>query len=167
MYGLALTSLVLAIITIFQSVALPKPITGCLVNAGFVLVVRRAGLAYGLLLGITTPLLALLTGILPAPLLPLVIPITLGNALFIYLYEKLMKKPLIARLLLPPLGKWLTIALTANLVLRLFGFGDELNAVVLLIITIQAFTALGGILIGEFLDRRIPHKREHGSPLSE
>ena len=170
MYGLALSSVVLALLLVLQTIGLPKPITGIFVNGSFVLVTRRCGPAYGMLLSITTPFVAVLTGILPAPLLPLTMPIVLGNVTFVALYYISLKKPFtflrgespwphaLWRLIIAPAGKAVVIALGANLIVRLMTLPPSVTAVVNFIVFIQLATAALGIVVGEYLDGQLPQR---------
>ena len=182
MYGLALSSVVLALLLVLQTIGLPKPITGLFVNASIIVVTRRCGPAYGMLLGLTTPCVALLTGILPPPLLALLFPIALGNVTFVALYhlsstetpfqQKSSPAPVtceaeksststswlrtLLRLTLAPLGKALVITLGAHMLSKLFSLPETILPVLQFIVLLQFATALGGILLGEYLDKRLP-----------
>ncbi|MGB9662414.1 MAG: ECF transporter S component [Moorellaceae bacterium] len=69
---LTTTALLLALTVAVQMVGLPHPVTGPLVNAMLLLATLTVGIAGGVFIGVLTPWVALLRGILP----PLAQPIT-------------------------------------------------------------------------------------------
>ena len=74
------TAMLLALTLAIQAFRFPPMITGPLVNFMLVLSVLLVGTAGGVFIGGVTPLVALLTGILPAPMAPAVPFIMAGNA---------------------------------------------------------------------------------------
>lgn len=74
------TAMLLALTLAIQAGQLPPVFTGPLVNFMLVLAVLLAGTKGGVLIGTITPAVALLVGILPAPMAPAVPFIMAGNA---------------------------------------------------------------------------------------
>jgi hypothetical protein len=83
------TALLLALTLTVQSLRLPTFITGPLVNMMLILTTIIVGTAGGVFVGLFTPWIALLVGILPAPLAPAVPFIMLGNASYCFLFGRL------------------------------------------------------------------------------
>ncbi|EEG77280.1 hypothetical protein [Dethiobacter alkaliphilus] len=75
------TAMLLALTLAFQALGLPTVITGPMVNFMLVLSVILVGTGGGVFIGTITPWIALLVGILPAPLAPAVPFIMAGNAI--------------------------------------------------------------------------------------
>jgi riboflavin transporter len=65
-----------------QSLRLPPPVTGPLINLVLILATAMAGTAAGAWIGLLSPLSALLLGVLPAVLAPAVPFIMAGNAVY-------------------------------------------------------------------------------------
>ncbi len=80
------TALFLALVLVVQMFRMPPFITGPLVNFMLIIAVIAAGIAGGVVIGFFTPWIALLVGILPAPLAPVVPFIMIGNALYCLLF---------------------------------------------------------------------------------
>ncbi len=79
------TSLLLALTICIQIIRLPAPITGPLVNFLLVLATILLGVSSGVFIGSLSPWLALIFGILPAPLYPAVPFIMAGNIMYCFL----------------------------------------------------------------------------------
>ncbi|MEA4826043.1 MAG: ECF transporter S component [Clostridium sp.] len=77
------SALFLAIAVIFQMVGKNQPFVGPVVNAILLLTAFYCGTILAVCVGILTPALALVSGVLPAPLGPFVPFIAAGNALFV------------------------------------------------------------------------------------
>lgn len=148
-----LAGLCLGLILAIQAMRLPNPITGVAVNALFVVAVRLIGCQGALLVGFLSPICASLTGHLDLPLQPLLPLIIVGNLLFIGLYGRLTGT---IRFLLPPLGKALTIGVGGVILARLIGLAPQFQPLLAMLLGIQFFTALGGILVGEQVARQLP-----------
>lgn len=80
------TALLLALTLVVQSFRFPPFVTGPLVNFMLILSTIMVGTAGGVFIGFLTPWAALLVGILPAPLAPVVPFIMFGNAFYCLLY---------------------------------------------------------------------------------
>lgn len=66
-----------------QLLGLPQFITGSFVNASLFAGTFLAGPAYAIAMGLMTPIIAYTRGILPAPLLPMIPFIALGNVILV------------------------------------------------------------------------------------
>lgn len=82
-------ALLLALTLSVQSLRLPTPVTGPLVNLMLILSTAVIGTAGGVSIGLLTPWAALLLGILPPPLAPAIPFIMLGNGLYCFSYGTL------------------------------------------------------------------------------
>jgi hypothetical protein len=83
---LTLTAVLLAITLAVQMIGLPQPITGPVVNAMLILSAAFAGPISGIIIGLLTPLIAFMRGILAAPLAPMIPFIVIGNGTLVLLF---------------------------------------------------------------------------------
>ncbi|AEE97758.1 ECF transporter S component [Mahella australiensis] len=83
---LTLTAVLLAITLAVQMIGLPQPITGPAVNAMLILSAAFAGPISGIIIGLLTPLIAFMRGILAAPLAPMIPFIMIGNGTLVLLF---------------------------------------------------------------------------------
>ena len=84
--NLTRTALLLALTLAIQGFRLPPFMTGPLVNFMLILSTIIVGTAGGIIIGSISPWIALMVGILPAPLAPAVPFIMLGNAVYCLLF---------------------------------------------------------------------------------
>jgi uncharacterized membrane protein len=82
----------LALTLAVQFLGLPQWFTGPLVNAFLLLASLLVGTGSGVVIGLLTPWIALLRGILPPPLAPMVPFIMLGNALLVIIFSLITRK---------------------------------------------------------------------------
>ena len=101
-FSLARVGLFLVLALLIPSIGLPQPITGSLVNALLLLAVETSGLGTALVVGMITPMVALLHGVLPLPLLVMIPFIAVGNATLASVHYALR-----------PRGRWLALAAAA------------------------------------------------------
>jgi hypothetical protein len=80
--NLAKIGLLVSLGLLIPALGLPQTVTGPLVNALLIIAVVTSGVGAGMLVGMVTPLNALLAGLLPLPLMVMIPFIALGNALF-------------------------------------------------------------------------------------
>lgn len=85
------TALLLAITVAVQMLGLPQPITGPAVNAMLILSAIVVGASGGLTIGLLTPLIAFMRGILPPLLGPMIPFIMVGNAALVIIFSALRK----------------------------------------------------------------------------
>jgi len=83
---ITLSAVLLAITLAVQMVGLPQPLTGPAVNAMLFLSGAFAGPISGVIIGLLTPLVAFLRGILAAPLAPMIPFIMVGNGVMVLLF---------------------------------------------------------------------------------
>ena len=86
------TAVLLALTLTVQFLGLPQWFTGPLVNAFLLLASSLVGMGSGVVIGLLTPWIALLRGILPPPLAPVVPFIMLGNALLVIIFSLITRK---------------------------------------------------------------------------
>ncbi|MDS1030153.1 ECF transporter S component [Bacillota bacterium LX-D] len=111
------TALFLALALTVQMAGLPQKFTGPAVNGILFLSGIFVNPLSGICIGILTPLLAFLRGILPGPLAPAIPFIMLGNALFVYFSCLLFKRPLglqICGVMAGAITKFLVLSLAVN-----------------------------------------------------
>ncbi|NPV53766.1 MAG: ECF transporter S component [Firmicutes bacterium] len=80
------TAVLLAITLAVQMLGLPQPFTGPAVNAMLLLTCIYVGIAGGVIVGLLTPWIAFLRGILAPPLAPMIPFIMLGNAVLVIVF---------------------------------------------------------------------------------
>ncbi|MBN2012213.1 ECF transporter S component [candidate division KSB1 bacterium] len=85
-------AMLIALTLVIQMVGLPQPITGPLINAMLLITVSLLGWISGTILGLMTPVVALLRGQLPAPLAPMVPFIAIGNIVLVSAYYLISRK---------------------------------------------------------------------------
>ncbi len=98
---------------------------GPTVNAILLLTLYFSGLNWALLIGITTPVLAFLSGVLATPMAPFIPFIGIGNGIYILMFSMLKNKKhgetlgiIVASLL-----KFLFLYLSATQIINIFAFG--------------------------------------------
>lgn len=86
------TALLLALTVILQMFGWPQLVTGPLVNAMLLLTATFVDPLSGVVVGLLSPWIAFLRGILAAPLAPMIPFIMLGNACYVLIYSWLKGK---------------------------------------------------------------------------
>ncbi len=115
---LSRTAILLAIALVFQMGGFPQFITGPLINTVLYLAAMIVGWQGGMLIGILTPVIASIRGILPPPLTPLIPFIALGNSILVILFFWLQSKNKIAGIIIASLVKSLLLASAVKLVVQ-------------------------------------------------
>jgi len=109
------TAILLAIALVFQMGGFPQFITGPLVNTVLYLAAMIVGWQGGIIIGIFTPVLAAMRGILPPPLTLLIPFIALGNAMLVILFFLLKSKNKIASIIIASVAKFLVLVSAVKL----------------------------------------------------
>jgi hypothetical protein len=112
------TAILLAIALVFQMGGFPQLITGPLVNTVLYLSAMIVGWPGGVLIGIFTPVVAAMRGILPPPLAPLIPFIALGNGVLVVLFFWLKSKSKILGIFVASIVKFLVLATAVNLLVQ-------------------------------------------------
>ncbi len=143
---------------IIPNLGMPQAITGVLVNALLLLTVEWAGVGTALVIGMLTPIAAVLRGVLPLPLLVMVPFIALGNATFVSIYNLVRQRSQAVAVAAAAGAKFALLAAVVTVLasgaLKLAGAeGAQAIAMPATLVTMmtwpQLFTALGGgILAG-------------------
>ncbi len=158
----ARTGLFLAVLLAVQMLGLPNPVTGVLVNAIFIFVLLLSGLQHSLFLALLSPVGGIMFGHLPAPVYPVMPVIICAN--FIYISSYLLLKNAGAGrwlyALVPAVLKGLVIGLIGYMIVKLFGGSRQVEWLLVPILGIQFFTALGGLLVGERLYQTVTRSRD-------
>lgn len=113
------TGILLAVALVIQMGGFPQPITGPLVNTVLYLAVLLVGGWGGIIIGICTPVIAFIRGILPAPLGPMIPFIALGNGLLVVVFSLLKGRNKILGIILASLVKYLVLATAVKLIVDL------------------------------------------------
>ncbi|MCG0276718.1 MAG: ECF transporter S component [Thermosediminibacteraceae bacterium] len=137
------TALLLAVTLMVQYLKMPQLITGSLVNAMLLIAAGAVGVFSGITIGLLTPFIALLVGILKFP--PMVPFIMAGNALYVLLYS-LQKNPIIG-VVLAAVAKYAWLSISVLYILKWFGIQPP-PPIVQAFTLPQLFTALLGGAIG-------------------
>lgn len=150
-------ALLLAITLAAQSLRLPPPVTGPLVNFMLILSTALVGTAAGISIGLLTPWAALLLGVIPPPLAPAVPFIMGGNALYCFTFGLLAQKGRAGAVLGGATGALLKFILIAGAARYLLALPAPLVEVLLLP---QLFNALAGaafaVPAAHYLQRILP-----------
>jgi hypothetical protein len=86
------TAILLALLIVIQLFRMPQLVTGVLVNFILLLAYVQVDLFSGVIIGLISPVVAFLFGILAAPLAPMIPFIMLGNAVYIAVFALIRSK---------------------------------------------------------------------------
>jgi len=109
------TAILLAIALVFQMGGFPQFVTGPLVNTVLYLAAMIVGWQGGIMIGIFTPAIAAMRGILPPPLTPLIPFVALSNSALVILFFWLKSKNKIAGIVIASLAKFLVLVSAVKL----------------------------------------------------
>ncbi len=112
------TAILLAIALVFQMGGFPQFITGPLVNTVLYLAAMIVGWQGGMLIGVLTPVIASIRGILPPPLTPLIPFIALGNSILVILFFWLKAKNRIVAIVIASVVKFLLLVSAVKLLVQ-------------------------------------------------
>ncbi len=135
------TGILLAVALVIQMGGLPQPITGPLINTVLYLSALLVGSGSGVIIGVCTPVIAFMRGILPAPLGPMIPFIALGNGVLVFVFSLLKGKNKILGIILASLTKYAILAVTVKFIV------DVPDKIAQLMSLPQLFTALSGGVI--------------------
>jgi hypothetical protein len=149
------TAILLAIALAVQFMRLPQFITGPVVNAVLILAVAYVGVSGGIIIGLLTPGVAFLFGILPGPLAPMIPVIMAANIVLVLFFAWLRRYQDYVGVIIAAVAKLLTFYLAINYILVYLGI--KLPAALLSAFTLpQLYTALIGGLVAAFIIRQYP-----------
>lgn len=86
------TAILLALLIVVQLFRMPQLITGVIVNFILLLAFVQVDVFSGIIIGLISPIVAFLFGILPAPLAPMIPFIMLGNAVYVAIFALIRNK---------------------------------------------------------------------------
>ncbi len=86
----------LAVLIVVPAVSHNQYVTGPIVNATLLLTALTVGLSEAILLGLVPSLIALLFGLLPLPLAPVIPFIMVSNSVYTYMYTRLQHRTVLA-----------------------------------------------------------------------
>jgi hypothetical protein len=120
------TAVLLALTLALQMMGLPQPFTGPAVNAMLLISGIFVGATSGILIGLLTPWIAFMRGILPPPLGPMIPFIMLGNGVLVALFTWIRRLTAdrgkivgsVVGLLLGALGKFLILSSAVKFVVE-------------------------------------------------
>lgn len=135
------TGILLAVALVVQMGGFPQPITGPLINTVLYLSALLVGGWSGIIIGICTPVIAFMRGILPAPLGPMIPFIALGNGVLVVVFSLLKGKNKILGIIAASLVKYLILFTAVSYIIDV---PDKIAKVMSLP---QLFTALSGGVI--------------------
>lgn len=136
------TAILLALTVIFQSFRAPQLVTGTLVNGMLLISAGYVGMWSGVIIGLLTPVLAFLFGIMKFP--PMIPFIMVGNALYVLVFSGMKNKPV--GMVLGSLVKFLWLSGSVYYVLPLFGVKAPVALVEMFTFPQLATAVMGGIL---------------------
>jgi len=132
------TGILLAAALVIQMGGLPQPITGPLINTVLYLSALLVGSWSGVIIGICTPVIAFMRGILPAPLGPMIPFIALGNGVLVVVFSLLKRKNKVLGIILASLVKYLILFTAVSYIV------DVPDKIAQIMNLPQLFTALSG-----------------------
>lgn len=132
------TGILLAVALVVQMGGLPQPITGPLINTVLYLSALLVGSWSGIIIGICTPVIAFMRGILPAPLGPMIPFIALGNGVLVVVFSLLKRKNKVLGIILASLVKYAILTITVKFIV------DVPDKIAQIMSLPQLFTALSG-----------------------
>jgi hypothetical protein len=135
------TGILLAVALVVQMGGFPQLITGPLINTVLYLSVLLVGSWSGIIIGIYTPVIAFMRGILPAPLGPMIPFIALGNGVLVVVFSLLKRKNKVLGIVLASLVKYAILATTVKFIV------DVPYKIAQIMSLSQLFTALSGGII--------------------
>ena len=132
------TGILLAVALAIQMGGFPQPVTGPLINTVLYLSALLVGSWSGIIIGICTPVIAFMRGILPAPLGPMIPFIALGNDVLVVIFSLLKGKNKILGIILASLVKYLILFTAVSYIV------DVPDKIAQIMSLPQLFTALSG-----------------------
>lgn len=148
------TAVLLAIVLAVQALRLPTYFTGPVVNGILIITTIFSGVASGVIIGCITPLVALMTGIIPSAALPIVPVIVVSNITLVVFFYFLDKANRYLAWLGAALAKFAVFYIFLNYLLELLGL--QLPPPLIIAFQLpQLYTALAGgflaIIIARYL----------------
>ncbi len=155
------TAILLALALVFQLGGFPQPITGPVINSILFLSALLVGPLAGISIGILTPVIAFIRGILPPPLAPMIPFIAIGNGIlvlsYIILRSILRVKPKSIFTLRNILSMILAAILKFLILAGAVTFLVEIPSPIAQMMTLpQLYTALAGGIIALIIYRAFP-----------
>ncbi len=136
------TAILLALTMIFQSFRAPQLVTGTLVNGMLLISAGYVGMWSGVIIGLFTPVLAFLFGIMKFP--PMIPFIMVGNALYVLVFSGMRNKPV--GMVLGSVVKFLWLSASVYYMLPLFGVKAPAVLVEMFTFPQLATAVMGGVL---------------------
>jgi uncharacterized membrane protein YuzA (DUF378 family) len=139
--------ILLALTLAIQWMGIPQPITGTAINAMLLISASTVGLLPALAIGCITPIVALMVGIMKAPMAP-VIPFIIGaNAVWVLVYGFIQNRNRYVAMILAAATKFLVLWGAVKWVLIGMLPGPVLEKAAVAFGITQLFTALAGGVI--------------------
>ncbi len=138
------TGILLAVALVVQMGGFPQPITGPLINTVLYLAALLVGSWSGVIIGVCTPIIAFMRGILPAPLGPMIPFIALGNGVLVIVFSLLKGRNKILGIIFASLVKYAILAVTVKFIV------DVPDKIAQIMSLPQLLTALSGGVIAIF-----------------
>lgn len=155
MFKTTLTAIFLSIIIALQMLGFPKLITGVIVNSIYILLYLSADIKSVVMLALLTPTVSFFTGHFQFFMAPMVPFIALGNVSMVLCYRFFSDRNDAFRVFVPAFLKALIIGISGAVMAESIA-GDPASEMAFhLVIVIQFFTAVPGIVLGEYLHFRI------------
>jgi hypothetical protein len=133
-------------------------LTGTLVNAMLILTCVLVGPMEAVLIGVLPSTTALMSGLLPIPLAPMIPFIIMGNGIFVAAFEYLRRWNAPAALAAAALAKFLFLAATSRFLMESFIAPPALSRLAVMMGLPQLFTALIGGAIALALLSLLPKR---------
>jgi hypothetical protein len=145
------TAVLLALTLVIQSLKMPQFVTGPAVNAMLLLSVIFVSTASGIFIGLLTPLIAYLVGIMPfGPAVPFIMA---GNLIYVALFGFFRSKQEYIALIGAAIGKYAVLSASVYYIIPLVIGGALKPPLVLALTSTQLITALVGGIAAIFVSR--------------
>lgn len=135
-----------------------QPITGPLVNAALLMTIIVFNFETALLLSFIPSSIAVVSGILPMPLSPMIPFIITGNIIYIFFFDRLQQKNIFLAVITASLAKFILLASVVKTIMPLLIQNQLIDQLTMMMTWPQLITALIGGLIAIGLSKIIKFK---------
>ncbi|MCK8824191.1 ECF transporter S component [Fuchsiella alkaliacetigena] len=112
------TAILLALALVIQLGSFPQPVTGPLINTILYLATLLVNIWSGVAIGLFTPIVAFIQGILPPPLAPMIPFIALSNGVLAVVFGLISKQNKIVGIIVASLSKYLILAAAVTFIVE-------------------------------------------------
>ena len=152
-----------ALIVVVQATGAPKPVAAVCVNTVFIFICHKLSFRTVMTVAATSPILAVITGQLPAAMAPMAIVIIPANLTYVYCYVQCRESTALKRYCVAPVAKALVMMLGGVVIVQSLNWPSSMMNLLVFFGASQVPTGIGGIWGGQYLARRIPLLHQYPS----